>query len=253
MEMGAALKTSICQVGSDTIEYATAGSSGPALVLINGSGGPLMAWSRVMEALSGEARVLAYNRAGIGKSSKPDKPQTAGFCADQLVDLLQALEIPHPWHVVGHSFGGLIANLLARRHPDKIRTMMFLEAAAPEDIRANAMPKPRLLSALQAVLDRIIPVDALGERKTSAQSLREVENAGPFPAVPVTVISGGKQPPRFLLGADGMQMRRQGQAALAALGSPGKHVVASGSGHFPQFSQPDLVMDEIRSLIREYP
>ena len=247
------MKTSICDIGSDTIEYSAAGSSGPALVLINGSGGPLVAWSKVMGALSGEARVFAYNRAGIGKSSKPKEAQTAGFCADQLAALLCKLEIPHPWHVVGHSFGGLIANLLARRHPAKIRTAMFIEAATPQDLRANTMRKPMFLSILQSVLDRIVPVDPLGERGSSAQSLTEIEDAKPFPAVPVTVISGGRQPPRFLLGADDIEMRRQGQAGLAALGAPGKHVIASASGHFPQFSQPDLVLSEMQSMIRKYP
>lgn len=246
-------KTQLCQVGSDVIEYTTSGSSGPAVVLINGSGGPLVAWSKLIDALSGNARVFAYNRAGIGRSAKSNAPQTAGHCADQLIKLLFELRIKPPWHLVGHSFGGLIANLMARRQSDKIRSVTFLEAAAPEDIRANTMAKPKLLSFLQAALDRIAGLDPTSERGCSAQTLFEMDNAGPFPDVPVTVISAGKQPPRFLAGSEALRARRTGQEELVALGSPGRHVVATKSGHFPQFSEPDLVSNEIRTLIRENP
>ncbi len=61
----------VVDVGRTTIEYVVSGTAQPPIVLINGGGGPLSGWSRVFGPLLRYGTVMAYNRAGIGKSSRP--------------------------------------------------------------------------------------------------------------------------------------------------------------------------------------
>lgn len=68
----------------ETIEFATAGAGKPAVVLVNGAGGPLEGWYKVFKPLAGMTQVFAYNRPGIGKSSRPAVPQAGAHLVDSL-------------------------------------------------------------------------------------------------------------------------------------------------------------------------
>ena len=69
------------------VEYAVAGNGAPAIVLLTGAAGPIEGWYRVLAPLEACSTVVAYNRLGIGRSSKPSEPQTG----DVVVRLLHAL------------------------------------------------------------------------------------------------------------------------------------------------------------------
>jgi len=58
-------------INGQTLEYVIAGQGSPLIVLINGAGGPIEGWFRVMEPLSALGTVFAYNRPGTGGSGKP--------------------------------------------------------------------------------------------------------------------------------------------------------------------------------------
>ncbi len=62
--------------GRATLEYVTSGKGSPTIVLINGSGGPIEGWYKVYAPLEALGTVVAYNRPGMGGSSKPSEPQT---------------------------------------------------------------------------------------------------------------------------------------------------------------------------------
>lgn len=63
------------QIKSGVIEYALFGEGSTTVVLINGSGGPIEGWYKIIHEISRENSVLAYNRFGIGKSDKPSSQQ----------------------------------------------------------------------------------------------------------------------------------------------------------------------------------
>jgi hypothetical protein len=77
----------------------------------------------------------------------------------------------------------------------------------------------------------------------------EIESAGEFPAIPVTVVTGATRPPKWLLPPRALLARRAHQEELARLSPLGRQVVAQRSGHFPQVSEPSLVVDELRRLV----
>jgi len=238
--------TSRADVLGEEIEYVLAGDGPPTVVLVNGSGGPIEGWHKVFAPLSGFARVFAYNRPGIGRSSRPSVRQLGSRMVESLRETLRAAGLPPPYLLVGHSLGGLVVNLFARRHPDEVGAVVFLDAATPEDV--GVMPKHEtwLQRVLAGMIRRIAPPDPNAETEHVSATVAELERAPAFPAVPVVVVTGGKPAMRWATAPEAVAARAVHQRALVALSPLGKQIVAERSGHFPQLSEPEVVVSAIR-------
>lgn len=234
-------------VSGETVEYVMAGSGSPAIVLVNGAGGPVDAWFKIFTALAGEHCTFAYNRPGIGASSKPVRAQTADEMVEALRDVLDAAGVPRPYVLVGHSFGGLVVNLFARLYPEEVGAVVLLEATSPDDLRVLPRHESMLQRGLKALGERLMPAHPLAETRHVDQTLAELEAAPPFPPIPLYVVTGESHPLRWATPAAQREARARHQKALVKLSPLGKQAMAKASGHFPQFSEPELV----RSVISE--
>ena len=76
-----------------------------------------------------------------------------------------------------------------------------------------------------------------------------MQAAGPFPPVPMAVITGGAPPPKWIMEAEALQARLRHQRELAHLSPHSEHVVARNSGHFPQLSEPGVVLEVLGRLV----
>jgi 3-oxoadipate enol-lactonase len=96
--------------------FETAGR-GRRLLVISGTGGDLRRHPNVLDGpLPNEFTVLSYDQRGLGQSDKPDAAYTMADYADDAAGLLGYLSWPS-CAVVGVSFGGMVAQELALRHP----------------------------------------------------------------------------------------------------------------------------------------
>jgi pimeloyl-ACP methyl ester carboxylesterase len=104
--------------------------SGPPLVLVHGSIADYREWSKQMEPLSRRFRVIVYSRRYHWPNSSPGKDADATLDrqADDLAAIINALGIA-PVHIVGHSYGGATALIVALRHPELVRTLVLAEPA----------------------------------------------------------------------------------------------------------------------------
>jgi pimeloyl-ACP methyl ester carboxylesterase len=91
--------------------------SGPAVLLIHGLASDAQALAPIAEALSAQARAIAYDRRGYGSSGAPEPYHgtTVEEQAEDAAALLRALDAA-PALVVGDGFGALVALDLAKRH-----------------------------------------------------------------------------------------------------------------------------------------
>jgi pimeloyl-ACP methyl ester carboxylesterase len=220
----------------------------PPIVLINGGDGPIEGWYKLLPKLTQASTVLAYNRAGIGRTSKAEVAQTSPVVVDQLRALLEHLELRPPWLLVGHSLGGLHAQYFARAFPDHVCGLVLLDATAAADVELMAGQQGRLQRLLQRSLDRLFDRHCLSEGRNAAASAELTQRMGAFPDIPLSVISGK---PGRRMGQTAREGRMANQVALSRLARKGHHVIAEGSGHFPQFSEPDLVALTILETLRE--
>ncbi len=99
------------------------------------------------------------------------------------------------------------------------------------------------------MLSLIFGKDIYGETQHTDETVNQIEQAGAFPNVPLMVVTGGK--PARIVPQKVRQIREANQLQLIALSSKGKQVIAGESGHFPQFSEPDVVIEAIRATIAE--
>jgi 3-oxoadipate enol-lactonase len=105
-----------------TVHYVRRGEGEP-LLLIQGMGGNHLSWGEpFLEALEGDFDVVAYDHRGVGRSSRVTDPFTIVELADDAAALLDALGWDSA-HVVGISMGGMVAQELALRHPERLRTL----------------------------------------------------------------------------------------------------------------------------------
>ncbi|MGQ3055321.1 MAG: alpha/beta fold hydrolase [Roseateles sp.] len=239
----------VVDVDGRAVELLLAGQGGPTVVLINGSGGPLTGWMRVFAGIAAQTTTLAYNRPGVGRSAKPTEPQTAGAMTADLHRLLAALDLAPPYVLVGHSFGGLIANLFARRHPGEVAGVVLLEASAPEDLTALKAHENALQKGLAWLMNRVAPLHPHHETRHTERSAAELAAAPPFPAVPLRVVTGTQPAMAWATRPELLAARAAHQRGLVALSPLGRQVLAERSGHFPQFSEPALVVATVRELL----
>lgn len=231
------------------LEYAQSGTGSPAIILINGGSGPIEGWHKIFHELAEESTVLAYNRLGVGKSDMPTSPQDGAAIVSALRQLLDEVKLPPPYLLVGHSLGGLYANLFARLFPDQIAGVVLLEASHPNDLAINDTQPAfiRYINRFLSSFDTLSPSRKWNEVQYVQETARQIEQAGPFPDKPLFVLTGTSKPP--MMPEQAFVIRMKNQLDLVQLSKQGKQVLAAGSGHFPQFTEPELVVQTIRDCL----
>ena len=98
---------------------------GAPLLFISGTGGDLRRKPNVLDGpLPKHFDTVAYDQRGLGQSDKPDGPYSMADYADDAAAVLDELDWAKA-HVVGVSFGGMVAQTLAVRHPDRIERLVL--------------------------------------------------------------------------------------------------------------------------------
>jgi pimeloyl-ACP methyl ester carboxylesterase len=232
------------------IEYTLLGGGAPTFVLIAGSGGPIESWCGVAPALSALGTVLAYNRPGVGASDGPSAAQTVDVMTEALRALLRHAGLAPPFILVGHSLGGLIANYYARAYPAEIASVVLVEATAPEDVATMAAHASKAQRLLKKLLDVVARPDPFGEAQNAARSAELVESAGAFPRIPLVVVTGGKPAMSWATPDAALAARALSQRRLAELSASGCQRVAAASGHFPQLTEPQVVVEAVSEIVQ---
>lgn len=110
-----------------TISYRDIGSGTPVAVIISGVAVPKTAYLDTQTSLSSHMRVITYDRPGIGESTANTEPRTLDVIDKDLKALLEALDAPPPYVLIGHSWGGHIIRYFADRHPGEVAGLVFLD------------------------------------------------------------------------------------------------------------------------------
>jgi pimeloyl-ACP methyl ester carboxylesterase len=131
--------------------------TGPALLLIHGSGASAETWGSVREDLAKTHRVIAYDRRGSGRSSGRRARDFRHNAADAAA-LLQSLDAPAL--VLGWSSGGVIALDLASRNRDLVSELLLIDPT----FHGFFHPRPSVVKAfVGSHLRRLLGIDAAAE------------------------------------------------------------------------------------------
>jgi 3-oxoadipate enol-lactonase len=110
------------RVGENELYYERSGAGEP-LLLIMGMSGTHLTWGEpFLDALREDFEVVIYDHRGIGRSARTEPPFSIVDLADDAGALLDELGWESA-HVAGISMGGMVAQELALRHPERVRTL----------------------------------------------------------------------------------------------------------------------------------
>ncbi len=196
-------------------------------------------WQRVMPLLAPHMRVAAYDRAGIGGSAPAPGLVTIDRQIDDLASVIAGLAAG-PCVLAGHSWGGVLVQLLAFRRPDLAAGLVLVDPGH-EEMESEL---PLLLQWGWRITRTVFPDELHADAPATLAAMRELRAAArPFPDVPVIVLSAARGFPRRFR-ASWTRL----QAGLAAVAPQGRHVVVDGTGHDIPRDRPDVVADTILAV-----
>ena len=106
------------------------GGSGMPLVMLAGGGFTAHAFDDFAPKLTADHHVYGITRRGFGASGYSATNYGADRLGDDVLEVIEALELRKPI-LVGHSIAGEELSSVATRHPEKIRGVIYLDAAYP--------------------------------------------------------------------------------------------------------------------------
>jgi 3-oxoadipate enol-lactonase len=108
------------------IHYEVTGKPGATPVLmIQGLGASKNAWNLQRIAMATRFRIISFDNRGAGRSDKPTEPFTLEQMAEDAIAVLDAAGIETA-HVVGASMGGVISQIVAVKHPHRVRSLTLV-------------------------------------------------------------------------------------------------------------------------------
>jgi len=206
------------------------GSAGPTVVLEAGldTGGDT--FSSLAARVAGTTRVCTYDRAGIGASpalAPSDPDPWPGSSADALAEALAAEGEEPPYVVLGWSYGGMVAQAFATRHPDLTSGLVLEDSSVPEQF-------------VDKIWDDIDWED--GGRVVDEQVTLDEIGTVDFGGLPVVVLTQDQLPKRL----KGAWSRYQDRLASASTNAV--HVLADGSPHEIHVAAEDLVLQVVEEV-----
>ncbi len=124
------------------LHYEVHGTHGPWVVFLHGALASGQAFRGQLPALRDSHRVVLVDQRGHARSSHFGEIPWESFSHDRLVQdalaLLNLLTPNDPAHVVGVSMGGLVAGILAERHPERVATLGLLSTPSGPDAKREA-------------------------------------------------------------------------------------------------------------------
>ncbi len=261
------LEERIVQVNGHDVQIWTGGPDrqpgAPLIVFQNGWNASAETWAHVAPELARSAPVLLYNRGGAGRSEWDGQLPTVEHIGQLLRELLDALDAPPPYLLVGHSAGGPYIRGFAAMHRESVAGLVYVDPSS-SCILESAFERagsPAMASVLMNAPGRRDPVGVHPNDLPSAAEPGTLQ----LPPVPVVLLIGldiGIPPPQAAMLREGgvdvervsAEVRSGKIPCLApyAFESPNGEVIATPrSGHNIHIDEPELVISAVRRVLEQ--
>jgi pimeloyl-ACP methyl ester carboxylesterase len=249
-------------VGGRRIRLACQGSGYPTVVIDAGLGTAAVedaAWQQIASKIAAVTRVCLYDRAGRGGSDP--NPKQVVTSLDSATDMARALDVAGlqgPFLVVGHSVGGLHAQVFASRYPSKVAGLVLVSSTHPDQFSTwlNLLPPPvdgesKPITDTRAFLittqsDPLKNSERLDMRQSREQA-HQLHSLGSKPVIVLThspkfrMVPGLDEPLAIKLENATQEMQKQ----FLQLSTNSKQHIAATAGHHLPNEAPDFVIDGI--------
>jgi len=233
----------------DTIthEYKLIGSGEKSIIFLNGFRMKFESWNMVYPEILTNHKVLLFNRSGVGKSMKAQVAQTGKCVVEEIHKLLSKLEMNLPYIFVTHSLGGIFANLYARTYQNDVSGIIFVDTPHPSEIaKQKKIRGPFFLRVINEGLkkaEKLLDKYKYSEDECIEETVTQIQNMSYFPHIPIAIVSGTKKMP--LVSQEAFILHQEYQTKILELSSHSKQYYCHKSGHFPQITEPEVVISAI--------
>ncbi len=251
-----------------------------AVVFVHGNPGSSEEWVRFVERVGEDRRAIAFDMPGFGRADKPhpDEPtfdHTVEGYADHLAEVADTLGLSR-FHLVVHDFGGPWGLWFAAEHPDRVASLVLVNALGMPDYRWHAIariwrrqgwgelamratnrrsfgfalrlgnpvpiPKPHI-ETMYANFDAATRQTVLSlYRSTDEPDLDRLAERLRGQRLPALVIWGETDP--YISLTDAQRFRR--------IFPDARFVRIPGSGHWPHLTTPEPVEDALLTWLRSH-
>jgi sigma-B regulation protein RsbQ len=243
------------------------GQGDTALVFLHGWCGDREYWKHQVEVFAADYRVVAIDQAGHGESGKGRKAWTADGLAGDVEVVVKALGLKRVI-LVGHSMGGPVALLAAKRMPGTVVAVMGVdtlenvELKLPEKVRKSILDdeKKDFKGTVRVMIAGFLPEKADAELKKWIQTKAEGQDTKMALALM-----------RDLFGLDTRKLLKEAKVPVRCINSAGGYklftptaveankkyadfgaVTIDGVGHHPMLEKPDEFNRKLRVVLKEF-
>ena len=130
---------------------------GPTIDLETGGQSTSPQWARIQPGIADFARVVSYDRAGLGWSEPGPKPRDARAIARELHAALESAGMPGPYVLVGASLGGPYALVFTGMYPEQAAGVVLVDSVHPDQLERLPAQVVYAIRALTMV-NRVMPL-----------------------------------------------------------------------------------------------
>ncbi len=110
------------------IAYCDTGSGNTTIILVSGLTLGLDTWKDLQQQLSKHARVISYDRNGLGNSDYIPNSKNMAAMTGELDVIINHLDLNSPIILIGHSVGGYIVRKYTELFPEKVKALFLIDA-----------------------------------------------------------------------------------------------------------------------------
>lgn len=208
------------------------------VVLVHGFGGRAAYWAHQLAHFQDTYRVIAPDMRGHGLSDAPVADYSVAKLTDDLERILSALNVPEPFILVSHSFGGAVCAELIRRHPQRVKKWVAIGLPVKFRLRWTGKTMLRLPIPMLAAVLRVFPK---GHLYPSSRVVHAQNRDGLSVWDGHEVLARIKTPTLIIRGENDFLFERHYFAKVAELMPQAQEIIIPISAHQVMNERPDAV------------
>jgi pimeloyl-ACP methyl ester carboxylesterase len=275
------------QVGDHKLHIYCTGENinGSATVILEaGDGDNYTTWHKVQPKISQYTKVCSYDRSGVGFSEGTSDQRNNNDVVTELGTLLNNANINGPYIMVGHSLGGFYTRLFTAQNRDQVVGLVQIDPSVEQMAPFMDTSVPFIGKIQNGVIDFLFRIGVarivmhvnpgiasinpdianieiafnstiMTSNKNkyldgygAFNNIEEIERASNFGNLPVIVFSAD-QSEKDAIAAFGPDASNWHSDLSKKLSNNSKYIMVQNSSHYIQKDQPQIVIDQIKSLV----